>query len=184
MNDLLKRIASARTDFSDEEVLAYLEAVEGERVAPDVPPAAPDITPARRPRARRRRHRPTNPSAPGGEDGAASASLAFRVSALVDADALKALVGELVREVLADRHPPEGDVYLSVARAAGIVDVAPATIREWIAQGRLGRYHAGRELRVKAAELDALLNAGPTSDGAQGPEERARAELARRRRAS
>ena len=40
---------------------------------------------------------------------------------------------------------------------AARASVAPATIRVWMAQGRLGRYHAGRELRVRGAELAELM---------------------------
>ena len=41
--------------------------------------------------------------------------------------------------------------------AAARASVAPATIRVWMAQGRLGRYHAGRELRVRGSELTELM---------------------------
>lgn len=67
----------------------------------------------------------------------------------------------------------------AVAEAARRIDVAPATVREWIASGRLGRFHAGRELRVNLAELETLLRTAP--EGApRSPEEEARAFLLRR----
>ena len=55
--------------------------------------------------------------------------------------------------------------YLPVAEAAARAAVAPATIRVWMAQGRLGRYHAGRELRVLSSELDALMRTPPEALG-------------------
>jgi excisionase family DNA binding protein len=47
-----------------------------------------------------------------------------------------------------------------VARAAEVAKVNPATVRKWVEEGRLGRYRAGRELRVKRSELDRLLATG------------------------
>jgi hypothetical protein len=100
---------------------------------------------------------------------------------IMDELALEALVERAVRkairEVLAERASPS-DEYISVAAAARRIDVAPSTIRAWIGQGFLNRYHAGRELRVRVSELQASLASRPTSS--VSPEEAARSYLKRR----
>jgi len=105
---------------------------------------------------------------------------------------LRALVKEAVREALREEmngtHPAAGDEYMSVANAAKTADVAAATIRTWIDEERLGRYHAGRLLRVKRSELDRLMRTPPTprpgndSRDELTPEEAADLAYARRRR--
>lgn len=47
--------------------------------------------------------------------------------------------------------------------------MAPATIRVWMSQGRLRRYHAGRELRVRVTELAELLHGPANCNGAGNP---------------
>ena len=81
---------------------------------------------------------------------------------LFDERALREIVAEelrrVLREELASGGRPANDAeYLPVAEAAARASVAPATIRVWMGQGRLGRYHAGRELRVRGAELAELM---------------------------
>ena len=81
---------------------------------------------------------------------------------LFDERALREIVAEelrrVLREELASGGRPANDAeYLPVAEAAARASVAPATIRVWMAQGRLGRYHAGRELRVRGSELTELM---------------------------
>lgn len=49
------------------------------------------------------------------------------------------------------------DVYLSPVDAGRIAGVTPAMIRGLVQAGRLGRYRAGREMRVKASELEAYM---------------------------
>jgi hypothetical protein len=111
---------------------------------------------------------------------------------LFDERALREIVAEEVRRVLREelleRGRPVGDVeFLPVAVAAARVAVAPATIRGWMAQGPLGRYRAGRELRVRIAELAALMqspansNAGNPNEST--PEKEAALYLDRRRQA-
>ena len=102
---------------------------------------------------------------------------------------LREIVAEEVRRVLRDEWVAQGrggdSEYLPVAAAAARARVAPATIRVWMAQGRLGRYHAGRELRVLSSELDALMRTPPEgfSPGRQRtPEEEADLYLQRRRK--
>ena len=86
------------------------------------------------------------------------------MSAVFDESRLRDLIRSAISDAIAER-PKEADTYLSVGRAAAVAEVAPATIRSWIAEGRLGRFRAGRELRVKRSELDRLLASG-WSDGA------------------
>jgi excisionase family DNA binding protein len=85
------------------------------------------------------------------------------MNGIFDESRLRALIKAAVNDALSERRP-EPDAYLSVARAAEVAEVAPATIRAWIAEKRLTRYRAGRELRVKHSELDRLLSVGWSAD--------------------
>src|SRR5688572_2471450 len=81
-----------------------------------------------------------------------------RGARMFDDRALRALLFEVVRQVLREERPKlEPSEYLSVADAAEWAAVTPQTIRTWMGAGRLGRYRAGRELRVKAKEPEELL---------------------------
>jgi hypothetical protein len=95
-------------------------------------------------------------------------------------------VRQVVREELADlRRRAGASEYLPVAEAGARAAVTPSTIRVWMAQGRLGRYHAGRELRVLTAELDTLMRTPPEQLGGgrrPTPEEEAARYLQRCRR--
>ena len=104
-----------------------------------------------------------------------------------DEEALRGLIRETVRSALRDElgkvRPAQADEYLPVGEAARIAGVIPGTIRTWIDAGRLGRYHAGRVLRVKRSELDALLSAPPPAPAREPtPEERAFEIFQNRRR--
>jgi excisionase family DNA binding protein len=107
---------------------------------------------------------------------------------LFDEDGLRAIIAEEIGKALhrvtastggADRPIEQ---YLPVAEAARMAAVAPATIRAWMDDGRLARYHAGRELRVRRAELEALLRTSPKDPGAseRSPEAEADRFLQRR----
>ena len=80
------------------------------------------------------------------------------------ADAVRELVRQEVRAAL-EAEPRDYSVvnssaeYLTIADAARLASVHPATVREWLREGRLRRHMAGRRPRVKAAELRALLEA-------------------------
>jgi hypothetical protein len=110
---------------------------------------------------------------------------------LIDERAFREMVAEEIRRAIREELGPGGrpgsdDEYLPVAAAAARAAVAPATIRAWMAQGRLRRYYAGRELRVRAPELMALMSTPPVAgDAAEGerssPEREAELYLARRR---
>lgn len=77
-------------------------------------------------------------------------------------EGLRLLIADAVRRELAKQARPAAadDEYLSTARAAAYANVAPGTLRRWIRERKLEPYGAGRQLRVKRAELDALLVAG------------------------
>lgn len=95
---------------------------------------------------------------------------------LFNHDALRAILREIVREELAERREgPRGatgpDAYLATSDAAKLARVAPGTIRRWMREGRLPRRRAGRELRVKRADLEALLVAEAPAKGELSPEE-------------
>ena len=48
----------------------------------------------------------------------------------------------------------------TVEQAADELNVATSTIRAWIAQRRLGHVRLGRAVRIPAAEIQRLLEAG------------------------
>ena len=70
---------------------------------------------------------------------------------LVIRDEIAKLRGAMVGATKADA----GD-YLSVAEAATLIRVHPATIRGWIREGQLPQHRAGRHYRVKRSELQAF----------------------------
>ena len=103
---------------------------------------------------------------------------------------LREIIAEEVRRVLREELAelsrrggrPE---YLPVAEAAARAAVAPATIRTWMALGRLGRYRAGRELRVLSTELESVMRTPPEALNPRRrttPEEEAALYLQRRRK--
>jgi excisionase family DNA binding protein len=84
--------------------------------------------------------------------------------ALAAATGLRALVAELVEAAVARaldklRQP---DQYLSTRQAAELAGVAQGTIRRWIRAGRLRAAGAGRLVRVRRADVEALLRSGGT----------------------
>ena len=110
---------------------------------------------------------------------------------LFDERALREIVAEELRRVLREEgsqaaRPANDGEYLPVAEAAARAAVAPATIRVWMAQGRLNRYYAGRELRVRSSELAALMRKPPVIAGTGNRDEmtpeKAAEEYLRRRR--
>lgn len=72
---------------------------------------------------------------------------------------LEDMVRALVREELALARATPPDEYLSTRAAAELAGVAIETVRRWIADKRLKRHGAGRHLRVRRSELEAMLAA-------------------------
>ena len=101
---------------------------------------------------------------------------------ILDEKALVHVITDAVRQVVREElsKVPERSEYLSVREAAQIADVIPGTIRSWIEAGKLGRYQAGRHVRVKRSELDTLLSQPSTTDREVSPEEQAFAAFRRR----
>lgn len=50
----------------------------------------------------------------------------------------------------------------TVAQAAAELNVAPSTVRAWIAQRRLGHVRLGRAIRVPHAEIERVIEEGFT----------------------
>jgi excisionase family DNA binding protein len=51
----------------------------------------------------------------------------------------------------------EGKQYLSVKEAAEVLDVGTSMIHNWIRQGRLHTFKAGKLHRISQADLDAFM---------------------------
>jgi excisionase family DNA binding protein len=100
---------------------------------------------------------------------------------------IRRIVREEVRGALAeilDRQPatpanaaPE---YLSIDEAASIARLHHSTLREWIKEGSLKAYRAGRVYRIRRADLDERLTARVADPVAVAVEERVTAILAKR----
>jgi excisionase family DNA binding protein len=90
---------------------------------------------------------------------------------------VKSMVHDEVARVLVERD--RATEYLSTAEAAERARVTTRTIRRWIDDKRLAACRAGREIRVRASDLDALLRGG---DAEGADMERMAAEIVARRR--
>jgi hypothetical protein len=109
---------------------------------------------------------------------------------LFDEGAFRTLIAEEVRRAVREeleRKPRSTEelAMVSVAEAARLASVAPQTIRTWGRARRLTLYPAGRVLRVRIADLEALLLAERPPDRQSAdpsPEELADRDFARRRR--
>jgi excisionase family DNA binding protein len=101
---------------------------------------------------------------------------------LIDEKSLVHLISDAVRQVLREElsKAPERSEYLSVREAAEIAHVIPGTIRSWIDSGKLGRFQAGRHVRIKRSDLDALLGQPVAKEREASPEELAFAAFRRR----
>jgi len=55
------------------------------------------------------------------------------------------------------RAPHASDEFVSVAKAAEIAQVGESTLRAWIKSGRLRAGRAGRLVRIRRADLSALI---------------------------
>ncbi len=70
-----------------------------------------------------------------------------------------------LRAALDERGRPTADDLLAVKDAARLASVSVSTIRGWIREGHLSRHGAGRLLRVRRADVLALLTASPSETG-------------------
>lgn len=91
---------------------------------------------------------------------------------------LRAMVRDIVREELARAKPAASDAtaHLSTRAAARHAGVAMGTIRRWIHDGKLRELRAGRHLRVRRVDVDALL-AGEHDGPDASPEDLARGQF-------
>jgi excisionase family DNA binding protein len=90
------------------------------------------------------------------EFSAASDAMANLASAI--RQLLQTEVAAQVAAALAER--PAVAELLSTAEAARYAKVTPRSIRRWLDQGKLRALHAGRELRIRRADLDQLMRTG------------------------
>ena len=75
-----------------------------------------------------------------------------------EAELVRIEVDSRVRAALAERTAVAE--LLSTAEAGRYARVAPRSIRRWLVQGKLQALHAGRELRIRRADLDKLMCRG------------------------
>lgn len=87
-----------------------------------------------------------------------------------------------VRRAMAETQPVSVGDYLTPAEAAKVASVHVDTVRLWLKSGRLPKHYANSRMRVRRAELDRFLAAGPPDDG-EGPsaQDIATAALTKRR---
>ena len=102
-------------------------------------------------------------------------------------EGLRRIVREEVQVLLATRPsndttlPPAPADYLSIAQAAEIARLHHCTIREWIKDGSLTAYRAGRVYRILRADLDARLTAKAADPTSADVAEKVASILAKRR---
>lgn len=97
---------------------------------------------------------------------------------MIDLEAM--IAAEVKRQLAALGVAANGNErLLTVEEAADLVRVKPATIRDWIADGRLAEAgRAGRRIRVRAADVGRALAAPrPRRDRRRSPEDLAAALL-------
>jgi excisionase family DNA binding protein len=119
------------------------------------PTAPASESPASVGASRRRKPRPHHRPA-AAELSAASDAMASLASAI--AELVRVEVDARVRAALAER--PAVPELLSTSEAAQYAKVTPRSIRRWLDQGKLQGLHAGRELRIRRADLDKLMRTG------------------------
>ncbi len=86
-------------------------------------------------------------------------------------EVLRAFITQIVREELGKAQTNEGtfrpDDLLDTGQVAVYAKVSRDTVRRWIREGRLKCYGAGRSIRIKKSELDALMKPGRQRLGAR-----------------
>ena len=100
---------------------------------------------------------------------------------------IRRIVREEVRGAIADLLPKHagqkesGAGYLSISEAAEIAGMHHSTLREWIKDGSLKAFRAGRVYRIRRADLDERLTAKVAEPVSDGIEKRVSVILAKRR---
>lgn len=90
---------------------------------------------------------------------------------VLDENALRSLIRDEVRAVVREELAklelgrPVAQEFLSPETAATLTETSASTIRSWLREGRLRTYHAGRLVRVRRDELEALLSSAGSSAG-------------------
>jgi excisionase family DNA binding protein len=116
----------------------------------------------------------------------ASASVGVAFEQLIF-DGLRRIVREELQVLLATRpgHDTSSAAgpadYLSIAQAAEVAGLHHGTLREWIKDGTLRAYRAGRVYRILRADLDARLTAKAAEPTSADVAERVASILAKRR---
>jgi excisionase family DNA binding protein len=87
----------------------------------------------------------------------------------------KQIARQAVEEVLREQAAQGEREYLTTQEAAQLARVVPGTIRRWIREGRLPGANAGREVRVRRADLDRLMTC--SAPGTLSPEALAQRDL-------
>lgn len=121
----------------------------------DAPRTGDAVAPANVSAGRRRKLRSRH--------GAAAAELSSASDTMTNlASAIRQLVQtEVAAQVAAALvERPAVAELLSTAEAARYAKVTPRSIRRWLDQGKLRALHAGRELRIRRADLDQLMRTG------------------------
>jgi excisionase family DNA binding protein len=109
-------------------------------------------------RAPQPHHRPAT-------DGVSAASAAVASLAGAIVELVRVEVDARVRAALTEQAAVAE--LMSTADAARYAQVTPRSIRRWLDQGKLRALHAGRELRVRRADLDRLMRAGSRQKAAE-----------------
>jgi excisionase family DNA binding protein len=74
----------------------------------------------------------------------------------------KAQLAEQIAAAVAELNAPVGHRFATIGYGAKYIDAHPATVRKWIAEGKLKGYNGGgwRMLRIDLNELDRLMEGG------------------------
>lgn len=76
---------------------------------------------------------------------------------LLDESALRALIRDEMRSVLAEVRMGPDSAMLTVSQAAQEFSTTPSTLRRWMAQGRLKRVGDGKNTRVRRSDVVAAF---------------------------
>ncbi len=94
---------------------------------------------------------------------------------------MKEAIGELKEALAAMPGRRATDEFWPVRKAAKVAGVSDWTVREWIKEGRLKSYGAGRVLRLRRSEFEAFLSKRAAEPANVDPEDLARQILERQK---